>query len=74
MFGERRLRAYLKAAGIWFLLDAPQRPAQSAQRYDLLLFRFAQDIHTDERYSFRHRQGPASTPLVGFQPSLIGRF
>ena len=32
-----------------FFLDAPQRPAQSPQRNDLLSFLFAQDIHTDER-------------------------
>jgi DNA invertase Pin-like site-specific DNA recombinase len=31
------------------LLDAPQRPSEPAQGYDLLFFRFAQDVaHTDE--------------------------
>jgi hypothetical protein len=30
-----------------FFLDAPQRPAQSPQRNDLLLFLFVQDIHID---------------------------
>jgi hypothetical protein len=38
--GRRRL-----SPNFGFFLDAPQRPAQSPQRNDLLLFLFVQDIH-----------------------------
>ena len=35
-----------------FLLDAPQRPSQPSQSYNLLSFLFAQDVaHADEGYS-----------------------
>ena len=55
------------------LLDAPQRPAQAAQRDDLLFLLFAQDIaHSDEGYSSRSMS--RSVSLAGFQTSLIGRF
>ena len=58
-------------------LDAPQRPAEPAQRHHLLSFLDAQDVgHPGE--------GPCppavvnvsspSAPLAGFQPSITGRF
>ena len=59
------------------LLDAPQRPAQSAQRQDLLLLVVAQDVgHAGEGPRAprrRQRLGPA-TVVAGFQVSISGRF
>jgi hypothetical protein len=59
------------------LLDAPQWPSESSQGYDLLFFRFAQDVaHIDEGYrALRRIQRPrASFSLAGFQVTPIGRF
>ena len=63
-------------ANAGLLLDSPQRPAQPAQRDDLLFLFFVQDIaHIDGGYSSRLDQCPDSLlSLAGFQVTTIGRF
>jgi hypothetical protein len=61
------------------LLDAPQRPAQSPKRQNLLLLVVAQDVaHPGAGTRFprlRQRLGPLLLVLVaGFQVSISGRF
>jgi hypothetical protein len=58
------------------LLDAPQWPPESSQGYDLLFFRFAQDVaHIDEGY-MPHAEinVPGHFPLAGFEVTTVGRF
>jgi hypothetical protein len=48
------------------LLDAPQWPSESSQGYNLLFFRFAQDVaHTDEGYCLASESTSPSLILVG---------
>ncbi len=48
------------------LLDAPQGPSEPSQGYDLLFFRFAQDVaHTDEGYCLASESTSPSLILVG---------
>jgi len=48
------------------LLDAPQGPSESAQGYDLLFFRFAQDVaYTDEGYCLASESTSPSFIFVG---------
>ena len=58
------------------LLDAPQRPAQPSQSYDLLFLLFVQDIgHADGGYKpLPESMSRTLFSLAGFQVILIGRF
>jgi hypothetical protein len=48
------------------LLDAPQWPSESSQGYDLLFFRFAQDVaHTNEGYCLASESTSPSFISVG---------
>jgi hypothetical protein len=70
--GTRRLPAHARR-----LLDAPQGPAQLAQRHHLLLLLVAQDVgHPGGGpWPARRRQRPkSSTPSAALQPAITGRF
>jgi hypothetical protein len=55
-------------------LDAPQRPAQPAQRDDLLFLFFAQDIHRRRVNPPLQSMSWSAIPLAAFQVSTDGRF
>ena len=74
--GRLEVRARRFAAHARRILDAPQRPSETAQRHHLLLLLVAQDVgHPARGHASRHRQRlESSAPLAGFQPSITGRF
>jgi hypothetical protein len=61
-------------AHIGLLLDAPQGPSETSQRYNLLSFFFAQDVaHADEGYKALCRSQRPGVSLAGFEVTFIGR-
>src|SRR5215472_1681074 len=57
-----------------FPLDAPQRPSQSSQGYNLLLLIFTQDIAHARRLMLRSINVLAQFSMAGFEVTLHGRF
>ena len=77
MPGGLQIAARRLATDAGRLLDAPQRPAQSPQRQDLLLFVVAQDVAHAGEGTLRSPPASTSRPLLvmaGFQVSINGRF
>src|SRR4051812_8271040 len=56
-------------------LDLMERPFEPAQRDDLLLLLFSQDVHPGADHVHRHRVNVSELlPLAAFQVSITGRF